>query len=68
MGKALQTAVDKFEEEEAEHLFHTKGWCRELWVESLGLTAMLPPPEEVMKVKTAMGAAKAEQQAAGARN
>lgn len=33
---------------------------RELWIESLGLPAVLPPPEEVKKVETAIGAARAE--------
>jgi bacterioferritin (cytochrome b1) len=47
--------------EEDEHLYHTKGWARELWIESLGMKAVLPPPEEVKKVETAIGAARAEQ-------
>ena len=34
----------------------------ELWLDSLGLTAVLPPPEEQKDVKTAMGAARAKQQ------
>ena len=49
------------QDEEDEHLYHTKGWCRELWMKSLGLKAMLPPPEERKHVKTAIGAARAEQ-------
>lgn len=57
--KALQEAVDKVEDEEDEHLYHTKGWCRELWLESLGLDCVLPPPEERKNVKTAIGAARA---------
>ena len=65
---ALKDAYDEIEDQEDEHLYHTKGWCRELWVESLGLNAMLPPPEEVKKVKTAIGAARAEQWAESARN
>jgi hypothetical protein len=60
---ALSEAANKVEDQEDEHLYHSKGWCRELWVESLGLTAVLPPPEEVKKVKTAIGAARAEQAA-----
>lgn len=36
---------------------------RELWLKSLGLPAILPPPEEVRDVKTAIGAARAEQAA-----
>jgi len=57
---ALKAAYDEVEDEEDEHLYHTKGWCRELWLKSLGLAAVLPPPEEVRKVTTAIGAAKAE--------
>lgn len=61
--EALKAAYDKVEDQEDEHLYHTKGWCRELWVQSLGLNAVLPPPEERRKVKTAIGAANAEQEA-----
>jgi hypothetical protein len=35
---------------------------RELSLESLGLKAVLPPPEERKQVKTAIGAARAEQE------
>ncbi len=66
-GDALTEAASKIEDQEDEHLYHTKGWCRELWVKSLGMTAVLPPPEEVQKVKTAIGAARAEQAAERAR-
>ena len=60
-ASALQEAYDEIENQEDEHLYHTKGWARELWIEALGMTAVLPPPEEVKQVKTAIGAAKAEQ-------
>lgn len=30
------------------------------WIESLGMKAVLPPPEEVKQVETAIGAARAE--------
>jgi rubrerythrin len=60
-SKILQEAVDEVEQEEDEHLYHTTGWARELWVESLGLPAALPPPEEEKDVKTAIGAARAKQ-------
>jgi hypothetical protein len=56
----LKAAYDEVEDQEDEHLYHTKGWARELWIESLGMPAVLPPPEEVKKVETAIGAAKAE--------
>lgn len=60
---ALKSACDEIEDQEDEHLYHTKGWCRELWIESLGLPAVLPPLEEQRHVKTAIGAARAEQAA-----
>jgi len=57
----LSEAVEQVEEEEDEHLYHTAGWSRELWMKSLGLPAVLPPPEEARDVKTAIGAARAKQ-------
>jgi ferritin-like metal-binding protein YciE len=59
--KALKDAHDEVEEEEDEHLYHTQGWARELWIQSLGMKAVLPPPEEEKDVKTAIGAARAKQ-------
>jgi hypothetical protein len=59
--QALTEACDEVEEEEDEHIYHSMGWCRELWVKSLGLPAQLPPPEEKKDVKTAIGAARAKQ-------
>ena len=59
--KALSAAAEEVEDEEDEHLYHSKGWCRELWIESLGMRAVLPPPEERKDVNTAIGAARAEQ-------
>jgi hypothetical protein len=60
-GKAVKQAYSEVEDQEDEHLYHTKGWCRELWMEALGMKAMLPPPEERKHVKTAIGAARAQQ-------
>jgi rubrerythrin len=60
-AEALEQAYKAVEDQEDEHLYHTKGWCRELWIQSLGLPAVLPPPEEQQHVKTAIGAARAEQ-------
>ena len=59
----LKSAYATIEEQEDEHLYHSRGWCRELWIQSLGLKAVLPPPEERRNVKTAIGAARAEQSA-----
>ena len=63
-GKAAEVlleAYERVEDEEDHHLYHTKGWCRELWIQALGFDAVLPPPEEVKQVETAIGAARAEQ-------
>jgi rubrerythrin len=59
--KILRDALDQVENEEDEHLYHTTGWSRELWIQSLGLPAVIPPPEEEKDVKTAIGAARAKQ-------
>jgi hypothetical protein len=59
-AKVLKQAYDAVEQDEDHHLFHTQGWCRELWIQSLGMPAVLPPPEEVKDVETAIGAARAE--------
>src|SRR6266446_1291999 len=59
-AKALKEAHEQVENEEDEHLYHTAGWTRELWIESLGMPAVLPPPEEVKEVETAIGAARAK--------
>jgi hypothetical protein len=59
-GKALRAAVEEVEEQEDEHLYHTNGWARELWIASLGMPSVLPPPEEQKEVKTAIGAERAK--------
>jgi rubrerythrin len=59
-AKALKAAYEEVEVQEDEHLYHTTGWARELWIESLGMPAVLPPPEEEKHVKTAIGAARAK--------
>ena len=58
--EALKSAYEQVEDQEDEHLYHTTGWGRELWIESLGMPAVLPPPEEEQEVKTAIGAARAK--------
>ena len=59
-GEALRAAYEEIEDQEDEHLYHSRGWARELWIQSLGLNAVVPPPEERKQVKTAIGAAMAE--------
>ena len=58
--KVLKEAFAEVEEQEDEHLYHTTGWARELWIQALGMPAVLPPPEEEKEVKTAIGAARAK--------
>lgn len=60
IAKALKAAHEEVEDQEDEHLYHTTGWSRELWIETLGMPAVLPPPEEEKHVKTAIGAARAK--------
>jgi hypothetical protein len=60
IAAALTGAYEEIEEEEDEHLYHTQGWCRELWLQSLGLKAVLPPPEEKRDVKSASEAQEAK--------
>jgi hypothetical protein len=60
--KALADAYQQVEDEEDEHLYHSRGWCRELWLDALGLPAVIPPPEETRDVKTAEEAARAAAQ------
>jgi len=59
-ASVLMPAYEQVEEEEDEHLYHTQGWTRELWIQALGMPAVLPPPEEEMDVTTAEDAAKAK--------
>jgi hypothetical protein len=60
-ARVLETAFEAVEKEEDHHLYHTMGWCRELWIQSLGMPAVLPPPEEIKQVETAIGASRAQQ-------
>jgi rubrerythrin len=60
LKQTLMAACEQVEDEEDEHLYHSTGWCRELWIASLGMPAVLPPPEEEKEVKTAIGAARAK--------
>ncbi len=60
-ASVLLGAYEQVAEQEDEHLYHTMGWARELWIKALGMPAILPPPEEEKKVSTAIGAARAEQ-------
>ncbi len=60
---ALLQACEEVEPEEDEHLYHTAGWCRELWLEALGLPAQVPPPEEEQDVESMEEAGRAKKSA-----
>jgi len=57
----LVAAYERIEDEEDEHLYHTQGWCRELWLQSLGIDAELPPAEEKRDVTSAAEAQHAKE-------
>jgi rubrerythrin len=59
-AQILKEAYEAVEQDEDHHLYHTTGWTRELWIGALGFPAVVPPPEEVKNVETAIGAARAE--------
>ena len=57
----VNEAFERIEAEEDEHLYHTQGWARELWLASLGLPAELPPAEEKRDVSSAAEAQRAKE-------
>ena len=63
VGEAIAAAVEEVEDEEDEHLYHSQGWARELWLDALGLPAELPPPEEEEDVQSAEEAARVQKKA-----
>lgn len=67
VARALRTAVDEVEDEEDAHLYRARSWCRELWLESLGMPSVLPPPKERYHAKPALSAARADRASAGSR-
>ena len=62
-AQALKDAYEEVEDQEDEHLYHSRGWARELHIQALGLKAVLPPPEERRQVKSAIDAARAQKSA-----
>jgi hypothetical protein len=67
LARALTVAVERVEPEEDEHLYHTRGWSRELWLDAVGLPSELPPPEEERDVRSDIEAAREEQRSKAAR-
>ncbi len=64
-AEAIRPAWEEVESQEDEHLYHTRGWTRELWRQSLGLSAQLPPPEEQQNVTSMAEAARVEAERLG---
>jgi rubrerythrin len=58
----LMDACDEVEEQEDEHLYHTMGWTREVWLDGLGFEAEMPPREEEEEVRTMTEAGQAVSQ------
>jgi hypothetical protein len=58
-AEILVAAHSEVEDEEDEHVSHGTGWARELWTDTLGLPAVLPPPEERTHPVAAVGGARA---------
>jgi rubrerythrin len=58
----IAQAFEQVEDEEDEHLYHSKGWCRELWLESLGLSAQLPPQEETSHIGSGVESAQIQKE------
>lgn len=56
----LQEKLKEVETQEDHHLYHTKGFARELWYKAIGQQAVLPPPEEIKHVESAIGAERAK--------
>jgi hypothetical protein len=65
--RAFEEAHGEVEDEEDEHLYHTTGWARELWLDALELPAVLPPPEEEEDVQSEEEAVEVKQKSAAAR-
>ncbi|HTF89774.1 MAG TPA: hypothetical protein VK843_15280 [Planctomycetota bacterium] len=57
----LADACAEVEPEEDEHLYHSAGWARELWLQALDLPAVVPPPEEREEVTSMAEAAAAKE-------
>lgn len=60
--EAIRPAWEEIEGQEDEHLYHTRGWARELWLQSLGMPAQLPPLEETQDVRSMKQAAEVQEQ------
>ena len=65
LAEELAAAHAEIEDQEDQHLYHSMGWARELWVQALGMSAVLPPPEEAQNAKSAIAAARAKQSRMG---
>ncbi|MCM2550431.1 hypothetical protein [Burkholderia glumae] len=48
VAQVLKDLVEAIEADGEPRALHARGWSRELWLDALGLAAVLPPPEEVV--------------------
>lgn len=56
----LSAAVGEVRDEVDDHYYRARGWERELWLQSLGIAAVLPPPEEEQTLTNPVSAAQLE--------
>ncbi len=61
-ARVLKKACDEVEDDADKHVHHTTGWIRELWMDSLGLPARLPPPEEPRHISRNRGSEMTKEQ------
>ena len=54
-GRLLGDACGEIQDREDERLQRVRSWSRELWLQSLGLEARLPPPARMPSGKVAVG-------------
>lgn len=52
VGRTLDTAFESAPRDEGE-LYRNRGWVRELWIETLGLPAVVPPPGRAARLPQA---------------
>jgi hypothetical protein len=60
LAEQLRAAYGEVEDQEDRHLYHSRGFARELMLQALGLPAVVPPPEETKDVQSAIAAVGAE--------
>lgn len=61
-GALLSATVGEAKDAVDEHYYRALGWERELWLDSLGLDAVLPPPEEREQIRSPLAAGRVQRE------